>query len=1475
MTRRVRFTSVVIVLCAIVCTAVTYAQQPSRSIIVRTRPGVDGKLFRERVAALVRGDGISTAIAAASTAVRVVDDPSGVLGDDPLARYWIVTGADSRLLDRFKSDDLVETAFENHRYRLDHTEDAATSSSSYDSQWALRAIDLAGAWELTRGAPDVLVGIVDTGIELDHPELADALWVNPAEDINGSGKFEPWPSTEVRDGVSGDIDGIDQDGNGLADDVVGYDFVDQVVPNVGDWAGRDPIPSDEQGHGTSVAGVIAAADDGVGVTGVAPGVRLVVLRAFDATGNGEDDDIAAAIVHAAEVGVKVLNLSFGDAYNSPLLHDAIRYASERGVLVVASSGNDGNAAPHYPANFPEVMSVGAVDSLGQLSAFSSYGSQLSLVAPGRDIATTDLDGGYRLISGTSFSAPHVAGVAALIRSIHPDWSPQEVRGAIELSAADDPYRPGWDTLRGAGMLDAAAAVRSLARARIAIDEPDIDATISTDTTVAVIGSARSPFLSSWQLSIGTGNTPTNWTDLTSAQSQGRLRDTLGMLTTDGLSDGTYTVRLHVDQTDGHSTERRTRLYVDRSPPRILRYSIDTVWRFAARAVALSITTDDVTRVAAWVRMSGTTQPWLHVEFEPVRSGLLREHYIYLSEHDLAPDVPYDLYLVASNTAGDTSMVGSPEHPLSITRSGEGIPLRTFESRSYQLPYGFADGHPAVVGGRPVVLLNRFERGNFGPLFTYEFQDSAFRPRDSVDALWIPRGVGDVDGDGLREVLVQSFGTSALYSQTTSGGSLLAVRRWIDTSGNVWASRLADLDGDGHDEVIYRTDNFDPTASDANGQPRPSEYRVADLLDGRLETIAELPNPTEPAAGQSRNTFGPPKTVVADFDGDGRQEILFGDDDADFMIYERADDGRYQLVWTDTNEGEGGSEIVGAADVDGDGRPEIVVGYHSSTIPDAEGNLDPPMWTVKVLRREDDGRVRVLWRERFAYVRPSSPFRSGLTVGDFDGRPGDELVLTLFPSLYVFRWNPLEGTLVPYWQLGGDSPPAEPEVRNTIVEPFSWFGQAIDSEPIVADLDGDGRPELGVGNGSQIRFFSPASDSTRPDAPTGLRGWAVDDRSVRLRWNSADGADRYVVFRGPFTPDGGVVSLDSIATTTSSTLLDTGLATTTGHLENNTVYAYSVASLSDGPPGALSELPALVVALTHPAGRFVAADAVDSRRIEVAVDVPLPDAPIRTGAVVARDSSGRQIQVSTVVWTSATALLITLEADHGVESITLQPSILLRDYFHTPFDTTAAVTLTMPSVEPVGECFAATRSDFGAERTLTIEFNRSLDPASLADATFLFDPTGGTIDSVWIDPSDGARLLLRVAPGYPIGAVGRAVSITLGGIRSSGGAAIEQCGGNVVGVAIAAPDLSGVFVYPQPFAITRDVNVTIAGLPLDAVVTIHTQTGSAVRTLDAVDGTGGVRWDGRDDSGKPVATGIYLYRVSIGDEHRMGKIAVVR
>jgi len=300
-------------------------------------------------------------------------------------------------------------------------------------RWGLSAINAPEAWQVTLGSEDIVVAVIDSGIDRSIPALADRMWRNPDEIPHN---------------------GIDDDGNGYVDDVYGWAFRD------GDPDSLSGTPI--HGHGTFVAGLIAAAfDAATGAGGVAPRVRLMDLRFLDSRALFYSSDwrqLAAAIDYAVEEGARVINLSVYAKLTPPAyVRDALRRAVAHGVLVVGIAGNDGTDRIGYFGAWPEVLAVAAVDRYGRPARFSNRGPEVDLAGPGVQVVSFAPGGELITGSGTSFAAPHVAGTAALLLSLHPDLGLEELVELLTGSAVDLDA-PGPDPATGAGLVDAGAAI---------------------------------------------------------------------------------------------------------------------------------------------------------------------------------------------------------------------------------------------------------------------------------------------------------------------------------------------------------------------------------------------------------------------------------------------------------------------------------------------------------------------------------------------------------------------------------------------------------------------------------------------------------------------------------------------------------------------------------------------------------------------------------------------------------------------------------------------------------------------------------------------------------------------------------------------------------------------------------------------------------------------------------------------------------
>jgi subtilisin family serine protease len=297
---------------------------------------------------------------------------------------------------------------------------AIPNDSFFPQLWALNNTGQTGgvagfdihatqAWELTTGSSEVIVAVIDSGIDYNHPDLAENIWVN---------------SGEIPD------NGIDDDQNGFIDDIYGYDFAD-----------NDSDPMDENNHGTHVAGTIAAhSNNALGVTGVNWQCRVMACKFLGADGYGNVSDAIEAINYAIANGATILNNSWGWQGNpSVSLETAIINARDNGVLFVAAAGNDSidtDNGGSYPACYEisNVISVAATDRYGDLAQFSNYGrNSVHLGAPGANIISTIRNSGYASFNGTSMAAPHVSGVAALLMAYYPEITLQDLKSRIVIT----------------------------------------------------------------------------------------------------------------------------------------------------------------------------------------------------------------------------------------------------------------------------------------------------------------------------------------------------------------------------------------------------------------------------------------------------------------------------------------------------------------------------------------------------------------------------------------------------------------------------------------------------------------------------------------------------------------------------------------------------------------------------------------------------------------------------------------------------------------------------------------------------------------------------------------------------------------------------------------------------------------------------------------------------------------------------------
>ncbi len=1300
----------------------------------------------------------------------------------------------------------------------------------FDAQWWLENVHAPQAWTITEGDSTIHIGFVDTGVNWLHPDLKFQFAVNSAEDINHDGLFEAWPSDSLGvnargDTVTGDLDGKDHDGNGYANDVIGYNFVSHEEPGLGDVSTRGPIPYDLNGHGTDMAGILAAQQDNhIGVSGIAPKCKLVVLRAFNADGTGADNDIASAIVYAADNHVQILSLSFGDIIPSLLQRDAIRYAIAKGVTIFGSSGNDGTTGPNYPSDFDEVVSVGASPRYPFVN-FTTHGPELDVVAPGIGIWTTNVDGGYDSVSGTSAASPIAAGIAALLLSKNPKLTPIELRSIIESTT-----QPVGDRLYTSnGQVDAYAALSYQGSAAIKMMTPHTLDEFHIGDTIHVTGSAMSTLFTGYSLSwskdyhkdslgydqfgnyglIGYDSVVSKEFDTSNSQV---LSGTLGTLDTHGLDTGIYTLIFAVGSSDNRSTQERCNIRLESAAPKFVLFSVDTIWVNTERALLLQATTDipaqlDIRYAAPSAKASTISDDKIGFE-----------HAILLQRDQAPAGVPLAIDAILRAPDGDSSMLHT-----SATILNEAVPEDGFVEKPYTLPPGFAlDSVLSFPTGDEVVETP----SESGILTTFRFDSSklAFLPVDSVDDGSTPQAIGNSQGDGRPELLVQGSDACKWH-----GGQFCGITRVYKQSPG--HPVLGDL--------IYENDTlFGSTfaAFDTSGKQKiigviDSEWMAYQFANGGYSRMGWAVDPSSPDYYNWNNNITWANVKAADLLGNGIDDLVTLDDDADLVIYERDASlpSGFRAVYIDSNNAIASGTLLTIGDFDGDGRPDIAFAYHPVFQQDTLDEYHPAYWTLKVLRNLGNMKFAPMTIDHFYGANQNDHFYITSATGSIGrltnvtGGKVDDLAVSFFPNFYLLEYDSTTKRMRPIWRY-----PISQSPRGAI----SW------------DFDRNGKREFGFLTGDSIRFFEHSDSYTeQTPAPAGLMVSPRDTNRVDLEWAPVEGATVYYILRA--APQ--AVQYTIIDSTASTFYSDTTVS-------NGEYWIYSVAAFAPSYSKPRSLAAFSQEAFVHPMPRLVSALTQSQHSIRVQTSESPRANRIFAGTIMVDDT----LQPNAIAASADSELVMSLPAPLSEGGHRMRvTSFGLRDIYNSPFDTSTYLAFQVPP-DTAQDHFYIVRWTFeqGPDGIrIHVIFNEEPDSSALDVSHYTLTPYG-TLINVIRDSSDANALYINVE-GVKLVALGVPFVLCVTEIRSIKNTPLDATNGNCAGISLTEPDLSNVMVYPNP-AKTSDGQLTFARLTAQADIRIYTLRMRFIRELTTAGSTGGVTWDLRDSAGKLVPSGEYLY-----------------
>ena len=851
--------------------------------------------------------------------------------------------------------------------------------------------------EIYQNPPDqtstVVVAIIDTGVDMLHPDLAANIWTNPREITDN---------------------GIDDDNNGYIDDVHGWDFAASTDP----LDPGDNDPSDEYGHGTHCAGIIAAiTNNTLGIAGIAANCRIMPLK-FDPL--PLVSRIARALIYAADNGADVVNMSFGLRFRSDLIEEAINYARNKGVILCASIGNDGGYSLNFPAGYDATIAIGATNDSDQVTSFSTIGSHLDVCAPGQSILSlragiTDMygreypyepkvhvvDSVYYIASGTSMSCPHVVGMAAEIRSVSPGLTPARTQEILQQSADDitDPYGvgwnlPGWDQYSGYGRVSLDKALMLIPKVRAKINSPMSNEICSG--TVAITGIADGQDFAGYILEYGEGDDPSSW-NLISGGTLPVTDSTFADWNTLGLS-GRYTIRLRV----GDYNISNASIYIaNETIAQIISPSNgDTVANFAS--VVGSAYAPGMTHILLDYKSDTASNGWTDISsltvpiFNASVGGWFLED-IPAGDYDLRLRLfSYENLLAVDSIAVQMHSIFSTDRAWKTH----------FDGYPTIIPnYGDLDNdgiNEIIVGTSSGILV-------FCPDGTPKTNGLPYFPKNNY---MVPVAVGNLNGDGVDDMVAAGFDPPKLYGFPSGGSRFECYLGIFPPVGNFYMTEhefpkvfLKDIDNDNLDEIhvfVYDGSLSKAFIFDSDGTPINAFDYFSECLP-------------------------------ADLDGNGIDEIYATN--SGFCLLRKIDyvDGSTKdSLLLQMNGSNFNCMGLSAYDIDNDDRLELVVyGYY----------LDFGYW---IYAFEDGLNPVDGWPHNMGiddFVVPTAPI-----FGDIDGDGEAEYLTTYFDisASYVLAWN-IDGTsLISGVSNGLLATTPEPSVMNML---------------LLADMDGNGSPDI--------------------------------------------------------------------------------------------------------------------------------------------------------------------------------------------------------------------------------------------------------------------------------------------------------------------------------------------------------------------------------------------------------------------------------
>lgn len=908
----------------------------------------------------------------------------------------------------------------------------------FDDQWHLPKIQSPECWDWTQGSTDVLIAIVDSGVQWTHEDLRDNIWVNDAE-LNSTSGGNPMTINWDAGTVSGG-NGIDDDGNGQIDDCVGWNFYNDTNHSNQYTSGND--------HGTHVAGcAVAVGNNGIGVSGVAAVGQILVSSHRGSTPGDNIINGYDGVMYAAQTGAHIINCSWGGPGNGSTANNIVNYAYNLGSLVVAAAGNDdwsNDAHPSYPNDCDNALCVAATDPSDLKASFSNWGSTIDISSPGTAIKSTVING-YDSYQGTSMASPIVAGAASLVLSTHPEFGPLELKNRLEMTAdLIDEINPDYAGFLGTGRVNAFQAAMYDLIPKITIEDFSFSEQDGDGDGVPNPGETC-------KLTINLMN---NWFDY---GLWAQADDVVITLSTENpdvtIVSGTETVNA--------GTIYQAGTYCNSDSP----FLIETNSDVSIQEIALNVN----------IQANPTLAYPYNVDHEIIVELQLEQH-----------GWPFVLGGATSSASAISDIDGDSDkevifgdingglHVVNPDGTEDaGFPLDLSGNISTAVALGDLDND----GHEEIIAIN-----NAGNIYAIDYLgNNYFDPYISGCQIKSNAMINDIDNDGSLEIIVVTFIPQTKVIILNSDGTDYPGFPVILEDGRVLSSAaLGDLDGDNYPEVIAASLSGNiyavstatganiagwPVAAGVNSWHGPN---LADIdNDNELEVIAPLSNGVVYVYNADGSLLfnytadSPIKTsaVTADINSDNSIEIIFGATSGSLYVL-NSDGSNFPGFPMDI--GAGIECTAGLVDMDNNGTFDMVFGdnngvLHSVDITGSETNNFPyyigsPLKVAPSIDDIDgDEDIDIVIANQYAYhvidykqIIPTeniiwssfkyNNFRTGNAMSPQNGVEDNDLIPEIITSLGANYPNPFNPTTKISFSLKTDD--------NIKLEIFNIKGQLV-------------------------------------------------------------------------------------------------------------------------------------------------------------------------------------------------------------------------------------------------------------------------------------------------------------------------------------------------------------------------------------------------------------------------------------------------